>query len=345
MLQSEAQKNNFAYEMLEFVNHNILKAVKQFNDQVQIPFLAELEDGGYQLIVKATAAEHVDLNQRISAVLGGLSAELQQKISIAKSAPENTNILQYREACSNSSRKAAVEFGMKTVPNDPCIPLDRTIEHYQICKEIIEKIYGGIDLIWGHLGDGNIHINPLIPSDNLTPLIDQTKIATLSAEAQNIFCKFLANNIESDRVPTFDKFVDFSAYEFGGVHSAEHGGLGPKTIASTMQYYHYPDLCTLITKKIEQDPGLTFRKEFTGQMFELFIERSKTELNGQSFENKILAEQIMLILKTFLLDNNGMSRITNPDAKTSIMARIEEYENNPKLISKKGQNLGSDLIR
>ena len=87
----------------------------------------------------------------------------------------------------------------KIVTNDISIPLDKMIDFFNIAKKNIKKINSKIKLHpFGHIGDGNIHYNMILPND----------------VSNGTYLK-LRNKIYS--------YVNELVEEFGGSFSAEHG--------------------------------------------------------------------------------------------------------------------------
>ncbi|MDA3838695.1 MAG: FAD-binding protein [Candidatus Delongbacteria bacterium] len=192
------KQTNIDPSVMEIIDNNALNAVTQFKD------ISLLEDTDTVLIIQLDSNLLPDLLYRSSEL-----ENLFKKLKIlgykkAESNDEAESIWDVRRAISSSIKR----ISPNKLNEDISIPVSEFPRITDLVRNIGEK-YGLRIVIYGHAGDGNLHINILYDKDDKSE-VDNTRFA-----AEEIFK---------------------STVQLGGSITGEHGiGLSKKTFLS-LQY-------------------------------------------------------------------------------------------------------------
>lgn len=149
----------------------------------------------YVLLELATTRRSDPLRDTLEAVLGdALQAGVITDAAIAESEAQRSAFWSIREHLSESQRRAGV-----SVKNDVSVPIDAVPALLARAQEMLATRYPEARMVaFGHIGDGNIHLNALQRPDN-----DGTGLAERSEDLM--------------------EDVNAIAMDLGGSFSAEHG--------------------------------------------------------------------------------------------------------------------------
>ena len=114
----------------------------------------------YALVELATPRAGADLRGSLEAVLAGaMEAGLVADAVIAESGAQRARLWRLREEHSEAQKRAGA-----SVKNDVSVPVSRVPELIRRTTEACERLVPGIRCVpFGHLGDGNIHVNLVQP--------------------------------------------------------------------------------------------------------------------------------------------------------------------------------------
>ena len=114
----------------------------------------------YVLVELATPREGADLRGSLEAVLGAaMEAGIVADAVIAESGAQRAALWRLREEHSEAQKRAGA-----SVKNDVSVPVSKVPELIRRATEICERLVPGIRCVpFGHLGDGNIHVNLVQP--------------------------------------------------------------------------------------------------------------------------------------------------------------------------------------
>ena len=147
-----------------------------------------------------------------------------EDLIIPKSINQENNLWKFRDDLVESYKLEG-----KYITNDISLPLDKMSEFIEKTSKEIKKIDSNIRIYpFGHLGDGNIHFNMILP-ENLNNDFD-----------------FLRDRIY--------KIVNDSVFSFGGSFSAEHG-IGIIKKNSFEKYKDNNEIAIMKKIKISLDPN------------------------------------------------------------------------------------------
>ena len=112
------------------------------------------------LVELATPREGADLRGSLEAVLGAaMEAGTVADAVIAESGAQRAALWRLREEHSEAQKRAGA-----SVKNDVSVPVSKVPELIRRATEICERLVPGIRCVpFGHLGDGNIHVNLVQP--------------------------------------------------------------------------------------------------------------------------------------------------------------------------------------
>jgi FAD/FMN-containing dehydrogenase len=159
------------------------------------------------------------------ALAEGMGQQLVEDAAIATSGAQAKRYWKMREDLADAQKAAGV--GIK---HDVSVPVSRVAEFIQRSDAALEAVYPGIrTCAFGHVGDGNMHYNPVAPLD----WVGQT----FAGERERI------NRIVHDLV-----------VEMGGSISAEHG-IGRLRLAENEHYKSAVELDLMRAVKRAFDPG------------------------------------------------------------------------------------------
>ncbi len=204
-------------QRFELVDLNSVRLVESLHDGVKCPLSLDKEFGCVLL-------EFFDESQeRVEAWLGDLmEARLIEDAVLPKSSAEIANIWQVRELVSES-----LSAGKHLWKEDLSVPLAKLGEFIGwLDKELGSKITSGKLYLFGHVGDGNVHVN-IGSKEEDDAFADQKK------------------NLRPDLM----RFV----HSLNGSHSAEHGvGILKRDLFST--YLSETEKTTMALIKKSMDP-------------------------------------------------------------------------------------------
>jgi FAD/FMN-containing dehydrogenase len=131
----------------------------------------------YVLVELATPRRGADLKGGLEAVLAAaLEAGLVSDAVIAESEAQRARLWRLREEHSESQKLAGA-----SVKNDVSVPVSRVPELIRRATEACERLFPGIRVVpFGHLGDGNIHLN-LVQPEGADPVAFLTRDHDLMA--------------------------------------------------------------------------------------------------------------------------------------------------------------------
>ena len=114
----------------------------------------------YVLVELATPREGAELRGSLEAVLGAaMEAGTVADAVIAESGAQRAALWRLREEHSEAQKRAGA-----SVKNDVSVPVSKVPELIRRATEICERLVPGIRCVpFGHLGDGNIHVNLVQP--------------------------------------------------------------------------------------------------------------------------------------------------------------------------------------
>jgi FAD/FMN-containing dehydrogenase len=114
----------------------------------------------YVLVELATTREGVGLREALEEVLAAaMEAGIVADAVIAESGAQRAQLWRLREEHSEAQKRAGA-----SVKNDVSVPVSKVPELIRRSTEICERLVPGIRCVpFGHLGDGNIHVNLVQP--------------------------------------------------------------------------------------------------------------------------------------------------------------------------------------
>jgi len=210
----------------EVMAGSVLQAVvRLFTDQ-RIPFEGESADSPWFALLELSdseSAEHAEA--RFEEVLGqAITDGLLLDAAIAQSVAQSKAFWHLRE----SIPLAEAELG-KSVKHDVSIPISRIAEFVAITNAALQAKFPGINnVVFGHLGDGNLHYN----------------VAPGQGQAEN---ELLALQ------PQIYELVHDSVASFDGSISAEHG-IGQLKVNELPRYKSALELKLMRQIKLALDP-------------------------------------------------------------------------------------------
>ncbi len=193
-----AARNGFGAALtgFELIAGNCLQGVVECYPQQRIPFEGDAARMPWYALLELSDSESADhARERFEAVVGAaIEAGLVQDAVIAENITQSKALWHLRE----SIPLAEKAFG-KSIKHDVSIPVSRMADFVQTTNAALQANFPGIQhVIFGHLGDGNLHYN----------------VAKGQARTEE---ELLA---QQDAVY---QLVHDSVHEFGGSISAEHG--------------------------------------------------------------------------------------------------------------------------
>jgi FAD/FMN-containing dehydrogenase len=126
------------------------------------------EDPGYPLREGLEAILFVEMEEDSEAevaarldALRGTMAGVADRVSVAASAEERERFWHVRHAASPLIAKLAGDRVSMQFIEDGVVPVDRLPEYVRLLRETLAR-HGLSAVIFGHAGDGNLHVNPLV---------------------------------------------------------------------------------------------------------------------------------------------------------------------------------------
>jgi len=173
-----------------------LQAVVRLYPQQRIPFDGESVNSPWFAVLELSDSESAEHAQsRFEAVVGqAIEDGLVTDAAIAQSGAQSKAFWHLRE----SIPLAEAELG-KSIKHDVSIPISRISEFVDVTNAAIQKKFPGVqNIVFGHLGDGNLHYN-------VAPALNQPEAELLALQDQVY------------------QLVHDSVDAFKGSISAEHG--------------------------------------------------------------------------------------------------------------------------
>ncbi len=205
----------------------VLQAVVRLFDQQRIPFEGESAQSPWFALLELSDSESAEHAQaRFEEVLGqAIEDGLVQDAAIAQNVTQSKAFWHLRE----SIPLAEAELG-KSIKHDVSIPISRIAEFVQVTNAAIQADYPGVhNVVFGHLGDGNLHYNVAPaqgqPQEMLLALQDQIYALvhdSVAAFNGSISAEHGIGQLKRDEMPRYK-----SAVELGLMRSIKNA-LDPK---------------------------------------------------------------------------------------------------------------------
>jgi FAD/FMN-containing dehydrogenase len=205
----------------------VLQAVVRLFDQQRIPFEGESAQSPWFALLELSDSESAEHAQaRFEEVLGqAIEDGLVQDAAIAQNVTQSKAFWHLRE----SIPLAEAELG-KSIKHDVSIPISRIAEFVQVTNAAIQADYPGVhNVVFGHLGDGNLHYNVAPaqgqPQEVLLALQDQIYALvhdSVAAFNGSISAEHGIGQLKRDEMPRYK-----SAVELGLMRSIKNA-LDPK---------------------------------------------------------------------------------------------------------------------
>jgi FAD/FMN-containing dehydrogenase len=147
-----------AIQAYEYMSGHGIDLVLQHIPGATLPFHEPAP--AYVLVELATPREGGDLRGSLEAVLGAaMEAEIVADAVIAESGAQRAALWRLREEHSEAQKRAGA-----SVKNDVSVPVSKVPELIRRATAVCERLVAGIRCVpFGHLGDGNIHVNLVQP--------------------------------------------------------------------------------------------------------------------------------------------------------------------------------------
>jgi FAD/FMN-containing dehydrogenase len=210
----------------ELMAGNCLQAVVRLFPQQRLPFSGESAQSPWFALLELSDSESEShARERFETVLGeALEAGLATDAAIAENVSQSRALWHLRE----SIPLAEAELG-KAIKHDVSVPISRIAEFVRTTNALLQERFPGVGhVIFGHLGDGNLHYN-------VTPAPGQEEAALLALQ------------------PQVYGVVHDSVHAHGGSISAEHG-VGQLKIDELPRYKDPLELALMRRIKRALDP-------------------------------------------------------------------------------------------
>jgi|UniRef100_UPI00404765C1 FAD/FMN-containing dehydrogenase len=205
----------------------VLQAVVRLFNQQRIPFESDSVQSPWFALLELSDSESAEHAQaRFEEVLGqAIEDGLVQDAAIAQNVTQSKAFWHLRE----SIPLAEAELG-KSIKHDVSIPISRIAEFVQVTNAAIQADYPGVhNVVFGHLGDGNLHYNVAPaqgqPQEVLLALQDQIYALvhdSVAAFNGSISAEHGIGQLKRDEMPRYK-----SAVELGLMRSIKNA-LDPK---------------------------------------------------------------------------------------------------------------------
>jgi FAD/FMN-containing dehydrogenase len=211
----------------ELMAGNCLQAVVRLYPQQRLPFSGESTQSPWFALLELSDSEsEAHARERFETVLGeAIEAGLATDAAIAENITQSRALWHLRE----SIPLAEAELG-KSIKHDVSVPISRIADFVRTTNALLQKDFPGIGhVIFGHLGDGNLHYN-------VTRAPGQEEAALLAQQ------------------PKVYGVVHDSVHAHGGSISAEHG-VGQLKIDELPRYKDPVELALMRRIKKALDPA------------------------------------------------------------------------------------------
>jgi FAD/FMN-containing dehydrogenase len=222
-------RNGFGASLtgFELMAGNCLQAVVRLFPQQRLPFSGESALAPWFALLELSDSEsEAHARDRFEVVLGeAIDAGLATDAAIAENVAQTRALWHLRE----SIPLAEAELG-KAVKHDVSLPISRIADFVRTTNAALQARFPGVGhVIFGHLGDGNLHYN-------VTPAPGQEEAALLALQ------------------PQVYKVVHDSVHAHGGSISAEHG-VGQLKIDELPRYKDAVEMALMRRVKHALDPA------------------------------------------------------------------------------------------
>ena len=180
----------------ELIAGNCLQAVTQCFPQQRMPFEGDSASLPWYALLELSDSESVEhARERFETIVGeSIEAGLVLDAVIAENIAQSKALWHLRESIPLAEKMLG-----KSIKHDVSVPVSRTAEFVETTNRAIQDRFPGLQhIIFGHLGDGNLHYN-------ITRGADLTEDGLLALQDQVY------------------QVVHDSVFSFGGSISAEHG--------------------------------------------------------------------------------------------------------------------------
>ncbi|AOB29771.1 2-hydroxyacid dehydrogenase [Bordetella sp. H567] len=211
----------------ELMAGNCLQAVVRLFPQQRLPFSGESAQSPWFALLELSDSEsEAHARERFETVLGeAIEAGLATDAAIAENITQSRALWHLRE----SIPLAEAELG-KSIKHDVSLPISRIADFVRTTNALLQQNFPGVGhVIFGHLGDGNLHYN-------VTRAAGQEEAALLA------------------RQPHIYGVVHDSVHAHGGSISAEHG-VGQLKIDELPRYKDPVELALMRRIKKALDPA------------------------------------------------------------------------------------------
>jgi FAD/FMN-containing dehydrogenase len=211
----------------ELMAGNCLQAVVRLFPQQRLPFSGESAQSPWFALLELSDSESENhARERFEAVLGeAIEAGIATDAAIAENITQSRALWHLRE----SIPLAEAELG-KSIKHDVSLPISRIADFVRTTNALLQERFPGVGhVIFGHLGDGNLHYN-------VTPAPGQEEAALLALQ------------------PQVYGVVHDSVHAHGGSISAEHG-VGQLKVDELPRYKDPVELALMRRLKHALDPG------------------------------------------------------------------------------------------
>lgn len=211
----------------ELMAGNCLQAVVRLFPQQRLPFSGEAAQSPWFALLELSDSESEShARERFEAVLGeAIEAGLASDAAIAENVAQSRALWHLRE----SIPLAEAELG-KSIKHDVSVPISRIADFVRTTNGLLQARFPGVGhVIFGHLGDGNLHYN-------VTRAPDQDETALLALQ------------------PQVYQVVHDSVHAHGGSISAEHG-VGQLKVDELPRYKDPVELALMRRLKQALDPA------------------------------------------------------------------------------------------
>jgi FAD/FMN-containing dehydrogenase len=210
----------------ELMAGDCLKSVVAIFPQQRLPFSGPAADAPWFALLELSDSEsEAHAQERFHSVLGAaIEAGLVQDAAIAESVAQSRALWHLRE----SIPQAEVQMG-KAVKHDVALPVSRIAEFVRVTNGRLQEQFPGVrHVVFGHLGDGNLHYN-------VAPAPGQSEAELLALQAR------------------IYEIVHDSVNGYHGSISAEHG-VGQLKVHELPRYKGAVEMALMRSLKQALDP-------------------------------------------------------------------------------------------
>ncbi len=220
----------------------------------------------YILVEAASTTEGTQVRDGFESSLMEALGDEEADCILAGSESQSDELVQQREEISDAVRQLSRTQDLMIVPHDLSLPRSSWLTLLERGTEIVETVWDGQVAAFGHYRQHQdrvaIHYNVLTPNR----FYDQRPLSTdLSPESLHLLHAYEETG---ETLGDLEDFMVWLTARYGGNHSAEHGGLGTKTMPYTLRHQPLEELRSFILGKKAFDPNNLFQV----QRFQAFSE-------------------------------------------------------------------------